>query len=342
MKRLQIYNILYVLVISLFASCSDEADFVSDDDTPVTFSARSEWLPGRTVDTRSIHESVKNPATLTPGWLYITAKDQNGNNADPASFLVKPADIKTDPDDPSGYTDYHGFYLKEGGAWTLQKKIAFSRGQAKNLKFTAYYYHENGVEPDLNTMTLPLDIPDFGSKDYMYSDAVTYPSSVGDKEYRDHILFDLKHRTALLRLYFKVASSYDKIRNIVLRKVSINDCELTITDTKELPSPEPGMLLTQSSNLFACTYINTTNIKAGTDLTFKCTYDIYDKDLPIDAEHCTRKGVTATNKVKLNSLPAPTITSLEQGKYYDLTITIDPDYLYVLSEHDNKMHLKIE
>lgn len=87
-----------------------------------------------------------------------------------------------------------------------------------------------------------------------------------------------------------------------------------------------------------------------TPLTFVCTYDIYDKDavftpgeaptadaLTAAAPHLTRYNVTATNTVTLKST---TITAIRAGYYYDLYITINPDYLYVLSEHDNK-HLTV-
>lgn len=87
-----------------------------------------------------------------------------------------------------------------------------------------------------------------------------------------------------------------------------------------------------------------------TPLTFVCTYDIYDKDagfthgqapaaaaLTAAAPHLTRYNVTATNTVTLKSA---TITAIRAGYYYDLYITINPDYLYVLSEHDNK-HLTV-
>lgn len=339
----------FVLVAPFFVSCSDDDVVVpADDDSPITFSARSEWKDGRSGDgTRAtIAPSLKTPTSPeVPEWLFVTAQDENGTAADPAMFLVKPdPENKPDPDDPAGYTDYHGFYLLESGVWKQQKKMSYSRGVAKNLKFTAYYYSENGVpgsEPKAKSQINTIE--DISSKDVMSSELTSFPGTANGTEYRDHILFVLKHRTAMLRLYFAVDSKYDKIRSIVLRSVTINSVPLTITETEELPlsSGEQGMLLKTDVQLFAVAFVNPEKIKATETITFDCTYDIYDKD-EIGADHCTRKAVTATNEVKLSTLPAPKITELKAGYYYDLTITIDPDYLYVLSEHDNKQHLKIE
>lgn len=106
-------------------------------------------------------------------------------------------------------------------------------------------------------------------------------------------------------------------------------------------------------------------VSANTQLTLECTYDIYENDivkgLPDPSvngyndalttklndnlsAHCTRRSVTATNRFTFGTATATTgntITKIQAGHYYDLEITINPDYLYVLSEHDNK-HLTIQ
>ena len=114
---------------------------------------------------------------------------------------------------------------------------------------------------------------------------------------------------------------------------------------------------------------NTNAVANDTPITLECTYDIYDKDivegLDPSAEgykdalaaalagdlsaHCTRRSVTATNTFILGKIfnstsggtQATTITLLQPGLYYDLKITINPEYLYVLSQHDNKQHITI-
>lgn len=361
MKTRDILYIAFASATLAFASCADEESVVEDNDTPLAFTVRSEWIDGRGESTRAIPAGLKEgtPVTPAPEWLYVIAEKKDNSAAELPYFLVKPdADNKPDPDEPAGYTDYHGFFVWESNAWKSEKKMTYSRSQAKDMQFTAYYYTEDGaaltasvtssenqVKPLDNKQLDGWDIPSIGNSDFMSSAPTYYPSTLKGVEYNgDHILFVLKHRTALLRLKFAVDSHYDQIRSIVLRSVSINTTKLKLKETTNLPvgsdPEEPGMQLTTTANIFACAYLNPTDINASTELTFECTYDIFDKDA-IEADHCTRKNVTATNKVTLKNLPDP-ITNLEAGKYYDLTITINPDYLYVLTEHDNKMHLTVK
>lgn len=108
-------------------------------------------------------------------------------------------------------------------------------------------------------------------------------------------------------------------------------------------------------------------VSANTWMTIQCTYDIYENDIVEGLDpsaqdyetalatklnddlsaHCTRRSVTATNRFTFGTVtatdnPKNTITKIQAGHYYDLMITINPDYLYVLSEHDNKHHLTIQ
>lgn len=340
-----IYTVCFSLALSLI-SCADEAGEVWDADAPIAFTARADWKEGRAVvGSRTIDPLLlaTPPTTTAPAWLYVTAQMLDGTDADPAAFLVKPdADLKPDPDEPAGFADYHGFYLLESGVWTQQNKMCFSRGKAKGMQFKAYYYCENGVgiEPvdDITTAQLTSTPAPVSGRDPMASPVTTYPT---DSEYRDHILFELGHLTAMLRLSFAVDEHYSQIRSIVLRSVSINDTPLTVAQTNALPegSSELGMQLTALQQIFACAFVNPAEVHATDLVTISCTYDIYDKDA-IAEGHCTRKGIVATNKVRLSASPI-SIATLEAGYYYDLCITIDPDYLYVLGEHDNKQHLTI-
>lgn len=147
-------------------------------------------------------------------------------------------------------------------------------------------------------------------------------------------------------------------------------------DNSLAETSRPGFLLTTAPKFYAFSYLKpnldytgtalswANAVSATTSLTMECTYDIYENDivegLNPSAEdykndlaialnkdlssHCTRREVTATNTFTFGTATATdknTITKIQAGHYYDLKITINPDYLYVLSEHDNK-HLKIE
>ncbi|MBQ0074200.1 MAG: hypothetical protein KBT34_08385, partial [Prevotella sp.] len=148
-------------------------------------------------------------------------------------------------------------------------------------------------------------------------------------------------------------------------------------DTSLPEAERPGFLLTPVSKFYAYGYMkpshsydgytalssvdglswgaSATPISANIKLTLECTYDIYENDIITNitngtlntdlSAHCTRRSVTATNAFTFGTTTASTgntITKIKAGHYYDLLITINPDYLYVLAEHDDKHHITIQ
>lgn len=336
--RITFITYIFLLTSFLLAACADEHDEILDDDTPLTIAVTSAWLDGRAEGgTRALPPTVSSP---DPDWVYIDLPATLGG-----SFYVK-KDGSNPSNDVSDYTAYHEFYR----AGVKLDKCPITRNLAGTTDIIAYYQLDNGTAPDPVSYKpfKATDIPVIGPTDYLSSEVVRYTSETTP---RDHLLFTLIHRTALLRLKFGVNSQYLKTRDIVLRNVTINDQSFYLGNDENVGGTSenklPGKKLTADPEAYALAYVRTTGaggLKANTPLTFKCTYDIYDKD-EISAEHLTRKGVTATNTVTLSTLSGSTIredTELQAGYYYDLTITINPDYLYVLSEHDNKQHLKIQ
>lgn len=140
-----------------------------------------------------------------------------------------------------------------------------------------------------------------------------------------HILLTLHHTKALVRFAFKVSAQYDKIRYIKVTKIVLNGKECTLVDK----------VLTQSGQFIAYAYVDPEVVTTSSENTIQCTYNIYDKD-DTTTDHITRADVVAKNSFKLNGL-----SEINPGYYYDLNVTLNPDYLYVLSEHDNK-HITIE
>ena len=371
-----VLSVLLLAVLGLFISCQDDNDIVSaDSEDSFVIAIRSEWIDGRTTSTTRILpdglNKLSKPDTPLPKWLYVYAPDRPDK-----SFLAKTKDDITGDSDnelagSNGYTNYHDFYIWEDGDWKKQEKSPVSRSEAKNL--VAYYQVDDGdflpefpIDPITHQKCnyTPWDkLPDFlvkpvGSSDYMSSDAVSIPTEESEPGYPDHLLFTyLHHRTALLRLLFKVSEDYDEIRSIIIRKLLINGEEVTLNAMAPVPTTDEdgnsgsdGLVLTTSEQVFGCMYINPEDTKKtdpaiskfspDKEWSFECTYDIYDKD-QILSSHLVRKAVTAVNKVKVSNLASSSINEINEGYYYDLTITIDPDYLYVLSEHDNKQHLTI-
>lgn len=141
-----------------------------------------------------------------------------------------------------------------------------------------------------------------------------------------HLQLDLLHTKALLRFAFKVAEKYDQIRLIKITDIKLNGADCTLADK---------VLNKTNMQFIAYGYIDPTVVSISSDNTLKCKYNVYDKD-GVTPEHLVRTD-EASNTFKLAST---SITSLQEGYYYDLNVTLDPDSLHVLSDHDNQ-HLTI-
>ncbi len=160
-----------------------------------------------------------------------------------------------------------------------------------------------------------------------------------------HLQFTMHHTKALIRFFFKVNECYDQIRYIVVKDGSIKKG----TDPAIQAQMKDGGLLLTTDGLHCAgyCYIDPDVIKANTSVQISCTYDIYDKDADFEtpavdnSAHLTRENVIATNNTSLKMVFNDAAATIKVGCYYDLNVTINPDYLYVLSEHDNK-HLVIE
>ncbi len=338
--RITFIKYIFLLTSFFLAACADEHDGILDDDTPLTIAVTSAWLDGRAEGgTRALPTYLTLPTVSSPDpdWVYIDLPATLGG-----SFYVK--NTLAQGSDVAGYTPYHDFYR----AGVKLDKCPITRNLAGSADITAYYRLDQGVAPDPVSFSpfQATDIPLIGPTDYLSSDPVRYTA---ESSPRDHLLFTLEHRTALLRLNFAVNPQYLKTRDIVLRNVTINDKSFYLGNDDNVGGTSenklPGKKLTSTAEVYSLAYVRTfgtDGLKVNSPLTFKCTYDIYDKD-QISDDHLTRKGVTATNTVTLEALSSASnpISELKPGHYYDLTITINPDYLYVLSEHDNKKHLSI-
>lgn len=223
------------------------------------------------------------------------------------------------------------------------------------------------------------DIPTIGTTDHLTTKSLFGGSYAIERNHLfltlGHVTALIRLHFAVDSRYSKVR--YIDLRSAAINGQTITSAEHLILQDAATPVPPATQDFTHH-DLFAYGYIKPAYSNLGdlianpptlaahnlgtwagavtitTPLTFTCTYDIYDKDAsftpgssPDDAAlnaatpHLTRYNVTATNTVTLNRLSAtPPISQLRAGYYYDLYITINPEYLYVLSEHDNK-HITI-
>ncbi|MCQ2335387.1 MAG: hypothetical protein MJZ89_06070 [Paludibacteraceae bacterium] len=296
------------------------------------------------------------------------------NHGDPINYNPHPnvpdetpIEIIPDNDGPEGFIDYHHYNGYEEKPPYKKSEIQAMDEIKVNWPWTANgaWKHE--------------DIPSFAVHDYMFDSisSAELPSRIDGH----HVELQMQHACAILRVWFAVDARYDQVRKVVLRNVQIKVEGAAPVDAfvqnESYPvdnwkagfvvpvrSATPGDYTKHA--VYSCCFFKPSHkatgtaytddytaefkrIAANTNLTMICTYDVYDKDLPVgnpvqlagdQHEHLNREGVRAVNTFTLGQLGAIE-ANMTAGHYYDLFITINPEYLYVLGEHDNK-HLTIE
>lgn len=135
----------------------------------------------------------------------------------------------------------------------------------------------------------------------------------------NHLLLTLHHTQALLRFAFKVVDKYDAIRLIKIKEMQLNGAPCALVDN----------VLSKERQIIGYTYVRP---EAAT-YTFSSTFDIYDKH-GVTSEHLIKANVKATNTFMLGK-QGSSISTLSAGNYYDLNVTLRPDSLGTLSDHDN-------
>ena len=190
---------------------------------------------------------------------------------------------------------------------------------------------------------------------------------------QNHVFLLCDHIYACLRLSIYVDPTYYALRRIKLKKMWVKDCknsdgqQLTsksdvrislektntgITDPSLWDSPIKSIAFTNDDSnsvidmeqnpLFYKaegldlsgdekhpTYVEGFMAPIGmTEFTLVSQYDVYDTN-----GNLIRENQTAENKIRINSLFTAT-TSLVRGTRYTLKMTVNPTYLYMLSEPD--------
>lgn len=311
MKRLYIY-ILSLLAVAMLSSCQDDLDTAERD---VQFAVRAAWRNGRADDS----------ATRALSATDILAGGTSDINIDFADY---PATINVRCSNGTDFTLAKGETkcTDHSGYWQYTPSLIFKDNQVKReeLTFTASAVLDDvlgdGIDGKVEGECGFADI-DGG-----------------------HMLLTLHHTQALLRFAFKVSERYDKIRYIRVTGIRLNDANCTVVDK---------ILNKTSMTYIGYAYVDPSVVTISYPNTLECTYNIYDKDAKFDgsmtatelAKHCTRNDVVAQNTFSFSQLNIDGSSSTEKkiktGYYYDLHITLNPDYLYVLSDHDNKEHLSI-
>jgi len=163
----------------------------------------------------------------------------------------------------------------------------------------------------------------------------------------------LDHLYSCVKFKFLVNTDYDKLRTIKLKKVELKTTQagsypLTVTmkagenyevawgdatgltnDYVSLPVSEGGVILSAATPKEVEGYF-APKTDVANNLVLQCTYDVYDKN--VTTEH-PEGNLIRHNCVAVNKLPATKLTA-ETNKRTVLTLTVNPTYLYVLSDPD--------
>lgn len=163
----------------------------------------------------------------------------------------------------------------------------------------------------------------------------------------------LDHLYSCVKFRFLVNTDYDKLRTIKLKKVELKTTKavsypLTVTMKAgedyevawgtataltnyyvSLPVSEDGVILSATTVKEVEGYFAPMTDVAD-NLVLQCTYDVYDKN--VTTEH-SEGNLIRQNCVAVNKLPA-SIIEVGTDKRTLLTLTVNPTYLYMLSDPD--------
>lgn len=203
----------------------------------------------------------------------------------------------------------------DGNTVTLTKGTSLCSTHGGYWQYTPdFQYKINQVQDGNLTFTATATIDsETGAGDQLHGTADK--TSISGQ----HLLLTLHHTQALLRFAFRVVEKYDAIRLIKIKDMHLNDTPCTLADK----------VLSTDRQFIGYTYVSP---EAAT-YTFRCSFDIYDKH-GTTSDHLVKPDVTAENTFSLGKAGSR-ITELKAGRYYDLNITLNPDSLGILSDHDN-------
>lgn len=292
------------MTVTLLVACHDDDDYEGQE---IDFCVRAVWQDGLTGGKTT--RALSATDILADGTLNIAI--DYADYPTTINVLCKKGETEVLP---LTLTKGSALCAEHSDYWSYNPSFLFRDQLIKREDYK--FYATAVIDDDGDPAT-----PDDGDRLEGYADQ----NNIADT----HLQITLHHTKALLRFSFKVSDQYDKVRYIRVTNINLNGTNCTLVDK----------VLTQSNQLIAYVYIDPKEVTTSKENNIQCTYNIYDKDSATDAD-LTRKGVVAKNKFTLGSIKDSNVSSIKAGYYYDLNITINPDYLYVLSEHDNK-HITI-
>ena len=311
----------------------------------------------------------------------VNEDDVNGGDYDYYVYGFVPGDAADnatigllEPEDPD-YKYADGAVLTINGLKTVGYDACVIIGAKEG--FSADYdgsYTDNNsnssYDPDTDTRTDRLRAGNF-----KFKLDTGYTGEGKDKVYNSNYLYFLfDHLCSALIINMRVNGEYNALRHIKLKNIHVQTATddgptkktanvvvtLEANDTGATPIQSitytPTGDATSGNNIFTSAegHLLTTDFedasflthfipKDVTTLIVTCTYDVYDTN--ITDEHrdgnLIRKDCTATNTIPMKLIDR--FETAERGKKYTLNMTINPTYLYMMSDPDlNNPTMEVE
>lgn len=309
-KIVNILSLIAMLIgmVTIAVSCANDEDQTT---AKVQIGVASNWQQGRISSRALTDQAAPENNVITKVIVNATPKEEGMT----AQTICVDVNSPSDPVD--GYQKYN---TSDGGEFG-------SKVTLDNID--KYNYIGRAVSPVdeswLNAES--MDIPAFGTKDYL----VAKDENVTIQ--KPYVCFRLQHQTALIRFVLGVNETYNKLRTFKIKSLKVSKGDKAITSKSY---SEPKVLTTTGDLILSFNFNPAADFSqtGSNEVVVTATYDVYDKEGQLTRDNCT-----ASNKL---TLPLTGTNAIKKGYYYDVKVTLAPDFLYVLSDNDNKSDLVLK
>ena len=341
-------DILLIAVAVLLNACSSGdsgAQPDSTDDKPVQKEIQVMTYASHFAETELSHRAA-------PTGFSAYTPDKTTNMG---IYMLLPADWTTPKEEKIIYTNkWHAYFEVDANTtYTvygyMPKTGDMSSSLAKSIADAATLTISNikPITTDDICIITGVKAADEGLKEGQFS----WFWPIGDDNYKIYILMDHLYAAALFRL--KIDAEYASLRTIKLKTMTLRTdygsviATITLTHNTTGASPISNVVFAASGSSDAVLVFNSdtgtaldkdtpVDINAcfaptlSNNLTMITTYDVYDRK-----GNLIRENSTATNKL-------PNLAAV-RGQKVQVNLTVNPTYLYVLSEPDlDNPTIKIE
>ena len=342
-------RLLLMLATVLLAACSDDSDRVDDETDVLQFVAYSHDMSDNTpASTRAIpggYEVYQGPSSIG---VFTTSANDAPNSVRTFSYDEDKQKWMSQVSVKQHDTYYIYGYMPASSEIkcfiTKREGLDFSKGAVLTFEDLPPV-----LAGDFSIVTGVQQLEQTTDEVNLVPNIFTF---VGQQTGSNFACLMLDHLYSCVKFKFLVNSDYDKLRTIKLTKVELKTTQqisypLEVTmkagedydvpwdadptsrsnDYVSLPVSEDGDILSATTPKEVEGYF-VPKSEVASNLVLRCTYDVYDKN--VTEEH-PKGNLVRSNCVAENKLPALVAGA---NKRTVLTLTVNPTYLYVLSEPD--------